>query len=313
MIARFTWIRKFLVVCAVLSVGVSGSLGSAGTALAQGLSPSAAACAKTNNLVGAGAPKQATLVERDPATPPPSCPSGLVALWSLDETSGTTFVDSANGHDGTCTDGCPVSATGVVSNALTFGAATTVTVAANTAFDFALADSFTLEAWLKPAATCTNAEPVIGRSSVGGTDFQWWLGCETGKAEFIVKDQNSILFAALGTSSVVDGNFHHLVGVRDASTNELRLYVDGVLETTTPSTNYTANFGTGTPIYLGWFKAANKYHFTGVVDEIAVYNRVVTAQEITDHHTNGLAGHGICDVVVAPPPSHFLYLPLVMK
>ena len=308
MIARFVWMKRMMLVCAVFALAFSSTTSLTNIGVALAAAPSAAGCSHTAAQVGAGAPKQAALQPLAPA----ACPSGLVALWKMEETSGTTFVDSANGHDGACNVGeCPISATGVVSHALTFSPATTVTVPSNSAFDFALSDSFTLEAWIKPSTVCTAAEPVIGRSSTNGTDFQWWLGCETGKAELIVKDVNLVLGFALGTSTVANGNFHHVVGVRDAGANELRLYVDGTLEATTP-TAYTAGFGSGTPIYLGWYKAAQKYHFSGDLDEVAVYNRALTAQEIADHHTRGLAGHGICDVI-GIVYDHFLYLPLVTK
>ena len=308
--ARFVWIKSILIVGAVSLLAFSNTTNLSSIGIAQAAAPDAAlsgaGCSKTAAPVGAGAPKQAALQ----ALAPSACPSGLVALWKMEETSGTTIVDSANGHDGICATGeCPISATGVVSNALTYSEATTVTVPSSAAFDFALSDSFTMEAWIKPATACSGDEPVVGRSSVNGTDFQWWLGCETGKAELIVKDVNLVLGAAQSTTTIADGSFHHVVGLRDATNNELRLYVDGTLEATTPMT-YTAGFGSGTPIYLGWYKASQKYHFSGTLDEVAIYNRALTAQEIADHHTRGVAGHGICDVI-GIVYDHFLYLPLV--
>ena len=308
MIARFVWMNRILLFGVVSALAFSNAASLTGSGIALAAAPSSAGCSPAAAQVSAGAPKQAALQ----ALAPSSCPSGLVALWKMEETSGTTFVDSANGHNGACAPGeCPISATGVVSNALSFSSATTVTVPSSTAFDFALSDSFTLEAWIKPSTVCSGAEPAIGRSSTNGVDFQWWLGCETGKAELIVKDTNLVLGFALGTSTIANGNFHHVVGVQDAGANQLRLYVDGALEATTP-TSYTAGFGSGTPIYLGWYKAAQKYHFSGDLDEVAVYNRALTAQEIADHHTRGLAGHGICDVI-GIVFDHFLYLPLVTK
>ena len=75
---------------------------------------------------------------------------------------------------------------------------------------------------------------------------------------------------------------------------------------------YANGFDSASPIDLGWYKSINTYHFTGDVDEVAIYGRALTSGEITQHHTDGLAGHGICDVV-APPPAFKLYLPLVVR
>ena len=77
---------------------------------------------------------------------------GPIAHWKLDETSGTTAVDSEGGHDGTLTNG-PVWANGTVGGSLEFDG---VDDAINAGAAEALQDIFdgggTLTAWMRPVA-----------------------------------------------------------------------------------------------------------------------------------------------------------------
>jgi len=309
---RAGWSRSLGLVSIVLLSLVS-SLGMGYPTVVQAV-PNAATCAQ-GNPAGAGAVRLAALTPSHAAAPGDGCPAGLIAYWKLDETSGPPFVDSIGGHDATCTTDCPVSTTGIVNHALKFNSTTTATVQANVAFDFGVGDSFSVEAWISmtAATTCSPAEPAIGRAAAGvpSNHMQWWLGCEDSKAEFVLKDKQGQIAAPFGTTIVTDGHFHNLVGVRDAALNQERLYVDGALEDTQVIT-YSNGFDSPAPVDLGWYKSINTYHFLGDVDEVAIYNRVLTTDEIALHHTHGLAGHGLCDTSLPPLPNK-LYLPLLMR
>ena len=58
---------------------------------------------------------------------------------------------------------------------------------------------------------------------------------------------------AVSTSTVNDGNWHSLVGVRDNTASKVYLYVDGVLQATTNSS--------GGQTYTGWWRIGS-YHIT---------------------------------------------------
>jgi hypothetical protein len=313
MTSRAGSIRKVIRFVSVVIISLSGSLSLGYAGLAQAAMaavPTAANCAPGADSTGAGAHKQADLVAQAPAG---GCPAGLIAYWKLDETSGNSFADSVDSHAASCNSGCPISTTGVVSTALTFNSATTVTVPANSAFDFGVGDSFSVQAWVRmPVAGSCTPEPAIGRASPSVTLMQWWLGCDGGKAEFVVKDKDGVLAAPAGGPTLTDGTFHYLVGVRNAGDNTVKLYVDGALEDSVAVT-YTNGFDSASPIDLGWYHAGSTYHFTGDLDEVAIYSRALSASDVSDYFAKEQGGHGLCDVVVGPPPAFSLYLPLVMR
>ncbi len=111
--------------------------------------------------------------------------------------------------------------------------------------------------------------------------MQWWLGHDhTHKIIFFVEDSNSFSHQVKGTSSVNDGKWHHVLGVRDAGTNELRIYIDGALENTV-STSFTGDFTSTNPLNIGHLD--NSFHYEGLLDEIALYKRTLSATEIQSH------------------------------
>lgn len=81
-----------------------------------------------------------------------------------------------------------------------------------------------------------------------------------------------------------DGQWHHLVGVRDGANNINRLYVDGA-EVATASHTYTADFGSATaPLNLGWLNLSLGFYYTGILDEVALYDRALSPKDIKTHY-----------------------------
>jgi hypothetical protein len=78
------------------------------------------------------------------------------------------------------------------------------------------------------------------------------------------------------TPSVIDGDgkWHHIVAQKDARGN-FKVFLDGVqfasvVDTSTPGSRY--------PLYIG--KECHDYSWNGDIDDIVVYNRILTAQEV---------------------------------
>ncbi|QIJ61264.1 LamG-like jellyroll fold domain-containing protein [Streptomyces sp. JB150] len=79
------------------------------------------------------------------------------------------------------------------------------------------------------------------------------------------------------------GRWYHLVGVRDGSTGEITLYVDGErAATVTAGPNYV---GTG-PLAVGraQWDGTDTDFWNGAVDEVQAYDRALTAEEVSALH-----------------------------
>jgi hypothetical protein len=112
-----------------------------------------------------------------------------------------------------------------------------------------------------------------------------------------MRDNNGTVATATGTKTVSDGQWHHVVAVRNGGSAVNQIYVDGVLDgSQSMYTEYTFKADDPTDINVGWLQRRlvgdPEYHFTGSLDEIAIYNRVVTALEASSFYNNGLpTGH----------------------
>ena len=96
------------------------------------------------------------------------------------------------------------------------------------------------------------------------------------------------------------GVWHHLAVVFDKSQtggDEVKFYVDGVLQTVNRSLNSstnTNNFGNN-PIYL-YSRAGNNQFTSGTIDDLRIYNSALTAEEIQEIYNNP----GLVSIAVTP-------------
>ncbi len=80
------------------------------------------------------------------------------------------------------------------------------------------------------------------------------------------------------------GRWYHLVGVRDAVRNEIRLYVDGALAAT--AVPGPADVSTG-PLAVGRARwgGGNVDFWNGSVDQVRAFDRALSSEEVAALHT----------------------------
>ena len=209
--------------------------------------------------------------------------SGNTLLLHLAEPAGSTvFSDtSGTGRTGTCTGAaCPASvATGKLGRGLRFdGSNDAVTV-----LDPVNSSSYSIELWVRTAGV--GAANIIARTNASGPTAAWSHQLRitsSGRFEHYLFDGRER--SVIGTTSVVPGLWYHVAAVGTGN-GWIRLYVNGVEE--------------GMPVFVGnpWFggdrwaigsnSGAAMGYLNGSVDELAIFNRVLSAQEILDHYRRG--------------------------
>ena len=88
------------------------------------------------------------------------------------------------------------------------------------------------------------------------------------------------------STSVADNAWHHAVFIVDNATNEAILYLDGVLQGAQTFTGVIKQ--TTEPLAIGKYYANNDYDFSGLIDEVAIYKRALTAEEIEQSYNAGI-------------------------
>ncbi|MFC1517499.1 LamG-like jellyroll fold domain-containing protein [Candidatus Margulisiibacteriota bacterium] len=85
------------------------------------------------------------------------------------------------------------------------------------------------------------------------------------------------------------GDWHHFVGAYDSSASSLKLYVDGVLRSTS-NVSGEISFDAGT-IFVGKNESGVGDDFHGWVDGIRIYNRAISAEEVNLNYREGLVNY----------------------
>ncbi|MGD8752162.1 MAG: Ig-like domain-containing protein [Anaerolineales bacterium] len=232
--------------------------------------------------------------------------SGMLSYWPLDDgESATLFVDVIGDNDGACAGiNCPTNTTGVINTAFDFNSMDPdkLDAPADTpSLNWKSTDSFSFELWANATELCVERKVFIAKYRNQNDDGEnwasWWVGCGDGNQFlFGLRDsyENTLEIASAGKINI--GKWHHIVAERDGSSNQNLLYVDGVLETSQVYT-YTGDFISDRDVNFGYYNVDPYYHFDGKIDEVAIYNRVLTLEEIQAHY-NGGAGQSYC---VGPP------------
>ncbi|MBC8468441.1 MAG: PD40 domain-containing protein [Planctomycetes bacterium] len=196
----------------------------------------------------------------------------FLAHWELDETEGGIARDSVGGHDGTL-NGEPLwqPTGGRVGGALQLDG---IDDYLSTPFIVDPAKgSLSVFAWIKDGALGQAIISQIG--GFGGT----WLGTNLSEGKLITR-LSDMYFGTLDSESVItDGQWHHIGLVYDSDAFHRRLYVDGieVAEDTTVVAGIPSDGG----LYIGASKDLDAgSFFSGLIDDIRIYNVALTADEI---------------------------------
>lgn len=192
--------------------------------------------------------------------------NGLLAHWKLDEPGGIVAASTTGTHPGTVA-GSPERTQGVNGMAVSFdGSNDGITTGAPLLSN---RTSFTMAGWYRSSLTTGNRVALWGQNDV---------------IEFGINGSNLALFTAGGGSLTAPlpapGQWHHVACVGDGFS--LKIYINGLLATAGGS--YVAN-SYGSPTSHGFNIGAATWDasgnwFTGQIDEVKVFGRALTDEEI---------------------------------
>jgi len=89
----------------------------------------------------------------------------------------------------------------------------------------------------------------------------------------------------VGTRMIADGEWHFLVGVRDTSSKHLKIYVDGVLQSTVLD-HSTKPLDPEVDFWIGGQNGFPQRFFHGEIDDVSVYKRALSSEEILNMYND---------------------------
>ena len=213
---------------------------------------------------------------------------GLVAYWSFNDSSNPYHDDSGNGHDGSTAVGSPT----WIDKAMSFDGNDGIDVGS---FEFGLSDSFSVFVKFK-APQIQASRQIMGYSAGGGHIGSAFIigvspspiSISPGRVATLLGD-NSLTETFLKSENIYDDmDWHSVLVIRNTNEDKYELYVDTEYISTTDNTNtiisisrlqigcmYDGNHGSG------WDP------FTGMIDEVRIYNRALSEAEIQALMTGG--------------------------
>jgi PKD repeat protein len=218
---------------------------------------------------------------------------GANTYWRLAETSGSTASDSSlSGSTGSYLNG-PVkggpSAIGVAADRSTGFDGVDDSVAGNTAQTSP--DRYSTEAWFK--TTTTSGGKILGfgssRTGASATTDRHVFMTDDGRLRFGTTTAQGQQAVAETSQAYNNGQWHHVVATHGRS--GMRLYVDGVLAGADPaattSKSYSGYWRVGGDSLAGWASKPSSDYFAGSIDEVAVYDQVLTVDQVASHYDAG--------------------------
>lgn len=128
--------------------------------------------------------------------------------------------------------------------------------AAGPDINFGQDDSFTLEALVRIPEGISHFGSFIAKD-VGPNEASWWFRVDDGSTLDALVGDGANQATVVGTTPINDGLWHHVALVRDAEADELRVYVDRLLDGSAPDITIGDSF-TATDIILGAFNNASR-------------------------------------------------------
>ncbi len=146
--------------------------------------------------------------------------------------------------------------------------------------------NWTIAAWIKPIAT-TDQRMIYckGGDDTGGIRYMLTLAETNDHRMTVTTDDNVDKYQRHGDIRVDDGEWHHVVGMRDGTA--LRVYVDGADDgATTIPAGYDLSGTSQADAFIGanWNYATSvvQKFFIGAIDEVRIYNTALSQGQIVN-------------------------------
>lgn len=214
--------------------------------------------------------------------------TGMIHHWMLHEINGSRYRDFYTPYDATSSEeGRPKPVNGVVSGGQEFdGKDDGLNVEESYNFDWKADETFTIELWLRSNGSTSGNRVLIGRDAKD-SEAHWWVGLDgEGRAGFQLLDLKwQGIFVGGAGAKLNDNVWHQVVAVRNGSSGLTELYVDGA-KVASGNHRYAHGFDSRSAVNIGYLNDGNGYHYEGILDEVKLFGRALTADEIEERYSS---------------------------
>ncbi|MFA5013095.1 MAG: LamG-like jellyroll fold domain-containing protein [Candidatus Paceibacterota bacterium] len=208
----------------------------------------------------------------------------MVSEWKLDEGAGDTISDTWGSNNGTKAGATweAITTNCVYGKCLSFdGDADNINFGNKTDFNLA-STSHTISVWFKTSTTTT--DHIISRFNGGSPGAGYVIFVSSGKVCFSERADGGDFLARDSALTYNDNSWHFVTYTVDISLKTGRFCIDG---TFLPLDTYTGNLiNYNNNLYIGGPQVG--YYFTGLIDDIRIYDAAMPAFQINEQYYTGL-------------------------
>ncbi len=216
----------------------------------------------------------------------------MVAYYKFDDGTGSTILEDVfSNNDGTLTnmdentDWVPSGALAGApeQNALNFDGDDRIDFVRQT-----FPAGLTYEAWINTTSTANTSvyegNPALTVIGDNNNSIEGAFGVHDGRVRYTHWTGVATTFDQIDGNRIVnDGQWHHIAVTHENGTNEVRIYVDGVLDVVATSTIYATGISANRVGSSYLDGTGNDNFFVGDIDETRIWNAVLSEDEIRDY------------------------------
>lgn len=215
----------------------------------------------------------------DPVNPP-TWKNGLVGYWRFDEGNNITAYDSSGNRFNGILQG-PAWACGAFGNALSYNRNKNAWVAITSSGSLSTLNQFSISAWVNYTPPGSGNDPYIVRR-VGG-DSMWLYVQAASPLKAVFGFYDGAYKQVTTTGAIPTNQWTNIVGAYDGAT--LSIYINGIFNNNLPASGTMIN--QGGDVLIGNYNKGNMGIWSGLIDQVQIWNRSLTQNEITQIYNFG--------------------------
>lgn len=211
----------------------------------------------------------------------PTFPAGATHYWKLDEASGTRNDSVGTTHLAETT--AVGAAAGKKNNGANFVWNTTNFGDLDGTVDILIASAFSIVGWFKFSSVATNQAITVEGTTAGGFPVGITILCGSDLLNFRLSEEDNI-----SVNFTPDTSFH--LFCLTASGTTAKIYLDGT--EVASDAGKTIDFDDWNTFQINAGNSGSTAGTVGIVDEVAVFDRVLTPTEVSDIWNGGTGAFG---------------------
>ncbi len=214
--------------------------------------------------------------------------TNIIAGWDMRVSTAGTLTDVVTGSANGTLINSPGLVAGLIGNATNYATASSQAInISDDKVDLDNSTDFTISLWVNFTADTSSAN-IVGKGING--DHFYLVGVDSSYSPRfrMYQEEGTINVNALGTSTLNDDEWHHIVGTFDRSTGNVSIYVNGDIEkSVTNILINNTNLSIGN-LHFGTGPYGITYELNGTLDEVYMWNETLSPFLISDLYNSGI-------------------------